>query len=59
MVIMLSLDGNALPNNRQSILGGPARHRVTKAYGPRADQSYLNLFDRPQPGLGWSNPERA
>jgi alpha-glucosidase len=48
--------GEEPPNNWQSIFGGPAWTRTTRADGTPG-QWYLHLFDSSQPDLDWSNPE--
>jgi alpha-glucosidase len=41
-----------LPNNWQSVFGGPAW-----TYVPERDQYYYHMFDPGQPDLNWRNPE--
>ena len=48
-------NGDAPPNNWQSVFGGPAWTRVTRADGTPG-QWYLHLFDESQPDLDWQNP---
>jgi alpha-glucosidase len=47
--------GNTPPNNWQSVFGGPAWTRITRADGT-PEQWYLHLFDTSQPDLDWTNP---
>jgi len=49
------LDGELPPNNWESVFGGPAWSRLTKADGTPG-QWYLHLFDASQPDLDWQNP---
>lgn len=42
----------SLPNNWQSVFGGPAW-----TYVPERDQYYYHMFDPGQPDLNWRNPE--
>lgn len=51
-------DGEAPPNNWQSVFGGPAWTRVTEADG-RPGQWYFHAFDPGQPDFDWRNPEVA
>jgi alpha-glucosidase len=44
--------GGGLPNNWQSVFGGPAW-----TYVPERDQYYYHMFDPGQPDLNWRNPE--
>lgn len=48
-------DGTIPPNNWESVFGGPAWTRVTRADGTPG-QWYLHLFDSSQPDLDWQNP---
>ena len=61
-----SSKSESVPNNWQSIFGGPAWTRVTAGADARpvtgADdetpgQWYLHMFDSTQPDLDWTNPE--
>jgi alpha-glucosidase len=47
-------DGNTPPNNWESVFGGPAWTRVTRADGTPG-QWYLHLFDSSQPDFDWTN----
>jgi len=47
--------GEIAPNNWESVFGGPAWTRITKADGTPG-QWYLHLFDTSQPDLDWNNP---
>jgi len=47
-------NGDAPPNNWESMFGGPAWSRVTRPDGSPG-QWYLHLFDSSQPDLDWSN----
>jgi alpha-glucosidase len=47
-------DGMVPPNNWQSVFGGPAWTRITRADGSPG-QWYLHLFDTSQPDLNWQN----
>ncbi len=51
--------GDEVPNNWQSIFGGPAWTRLAPREddGPLGPQWYLHLFDSTQPDLNWDNPE--
>ncbi|PUB27089.1 alpha-glucosidase [Promicromonospora sp. AC04] len=51
--------GSDVPNNWQSIFGGPAWTRLAPSEddGPLGPQWYLHLFDSTQPDLNWENPE--
>ncbi|MFI2489441.1 glycoside hydrolase family 13 protein [Promicromonospora kroppenstedtii] len=51
--------GDEVPNNWQSIFGGPAWTRLAPREddGPLGPQWYLHLFDSTQPDLNWENPE--
>ena len=44
-------DGDQLPNNWQSMFGGPAWTKTDDG------QWYLHLFDSSQPDLNWANPK--
>ena len=46
--------GEIAPNNWESVFGGPAWTRITKADGTPG-QWYLHLFDTSQPDLDWNN----
>src|SRR5690606_24188645 len=48
--------GDEPPNNWPSVFGGPGWTRVTEADGSPGP-CYLHLFDSPQPGHVWTNPE--
>ncbi|MEO6942735.1 MAG: glycoside hydrolase family 13 protein [Terrimesophilobacter sp.] len=48
-------NGNAPPNNWDSVFGGGAWTRVTRPDGTLG-QWYLHLFDTSQPDLDWRNP---
>jgi alpha-glucosidase len=49
------INGELPPNNWQSVFGGPAWTRLTRADGT-AGQWFLHLFDSSQPDLNWENP---
>ncbi|MDV3220811.1 glycoside hydrolase family 13 protein [Intrasporangium sp.] len=49
-------DGEAPPNNWESVFGGPAWTRVSDADGSPG-QWYLHLFDPAQPDFNWDNRE--
>lgn len=49
-------DGSLPPNNWESVFGGPAWTRETRADGT-AGQWYLHIFDSSQPDLNWHNEE--
>ena len=51
----LGAAGELPPNNWDSVFGGPAWTRVTRADGSPG-QWYLHLFDPSQPDLNWQNP---
>jgi len=51
-------NGELPPNNWQSIFGGAAWTRTTKADGTPG-QWYLHMFDSTQPDLNWDNPKVA
>lgn len=51
----LGVAGELPPNNWDSVFGGPAWTRVTRADGSPG-QWYLHLFDPSQPDLNWQNP---
>ena len=51
----LGAAGELPPNNWDSVFGGPAWTRVTRADGSPG-QWYLHLFDTSQPDLNWQNP---
>lgn len=48
-------NGDAPPNNWESVFGGSAWSRVTGENGAPG-QWYLHLFDSSQPDLNWQNP---
>ncbi len=48
------VDGELPPNNWESVFGGPAWSRVTRADGTPG-QWYLHLFDTSQPDLNWQS----
>lgn len=48
-------DGELPPNNWESVFGGPAWSRLTRADGTPG-QWYLHIFDSSQPDLNWQNP---
>ena len=47
--------GELPPNNCESVFGGPAWTRISRADGTPG-QWYLHLFDSSQPDLDWQNP---
>ena len=49
------VDGALPPNNWQSVFGGPAWTRLTRADGT-AGQWFLHIFDSSQPDLNWQDP---
>lgn len=49
------VDGALPPNNWQSVFGGPAWTRLTRADG-KAGQWFLHIFDSSQPDLNWQDP---
>jgi alpha-glucosidase len=49
-------NGEEPPNNWESVFGGPAWTRLTRADGT-PEQWYLHLFDSSQPDLDWTNEE--
>jgi alpha-glucosidase len=48
-------NGELPPNNWESVFGGPAWTRLTRADGTPG-QWYLHIFDSSQPDLNWENP---
>ena len=48
-------NGDAPPNNWESVFGGPAWTRITNPDGTPG-QWYLHLFDTSQPDLDWTDP---
>ncbi|CAN5459129.1 glycoside hydrolase family 13 protein [soil metagenome] len=48
-------DGELPPNNWESVFGGSAWSRLTRADGTPG-QWYLHIFDSSQPDLNWQNP---
>jgi alpha-glucosidase len=49
------VDGELPPNNWESVFGGSAWSRLTRADGTPG-QWYLHIFDSSQPDLNWQNP---
>jgi alpha-glucosidase len=47
--------GDIMPNNWESVFGGPMWERVTNPDGTPG-QWYLHIFDKSQPDLNWENP---
>jgi len=48
-------NGDVMPNNWESVFGGPMWERVTRPDGTPG-QWYLHIFDKSQPDLNWENP---
>ncbi len=48
-------NGDIMPNNWESVFGGPMWERVTNPDGTPG-QWYLHIFDKSQPDLNWENP---
>ncbi|MDO9395604.1 MAG: glycoside hydrolase family 13 protein [Herbiconiux sp.] len=48
-------NGDEMPNNWESVFGGPMWERTTNPDGSPG-QWYLHIFDRSQPDLNWENP---
>ena len=48
-------NGDIMPNNWESVFGGPMWYRVTRPDGTPG-QWYLHIFDVSQPDLNWENP---
>jgi alpha-glucosidase len=48
-------NGDEMPNNWESVFGGPMWERETRADGTPG-QWYLHIFDKSQPDLNWENP---
>ena len=48
-------NGDEMPNNWESVFGGPMWERVTRPDGTPG-QWYLHIFDKSQPDLNWENP---
>ena len=48
-------NGDIMPNNWESVFGGPMWERVTRPDGTPG-QWYLHIFDKSQPDLNWENP---
>ena len=48
-------NGDIVPNNWESVFGGPMWERVTRPDGTPG-QWYLHIFDKSQPDLNWENP---
>ena len=48
-------NGDEMPNNWESVFGGPMWERVTNPDGTPG-QWYLHIFDKSQPDLNWENP---
>ncbi|WP_291049571.1 glycoside hydrolase family 13 protein [Herbiconiux sp.] len=48
-------NGEEMPNNWESVFGGPMWERVTNPDGTPG-QWYLHIFDKSQPDLNWENP---
>ena len=48
-------NGDTMPNNWESVFGGPMWERVTRPDGTPG-QWYLHIFDKSQPDLNWENP---
>jgi alpha-glucosidase len=51
----LGPNGDIMPNNWESVFGGPMWERVTNPDGTPG-QWYLHIFDKSQPDLNWENP---
>ena len=51
----LGPNGDEMPNNWESVFGGPMWERVTRPDGTPG-QWYLHIFDKSQPDLNWENP---
>jgi len=48
-------NGDIMPNNWESVFGGPMWERVINPDGSKG-QWYLHIFDKSQPDLNWENP---
>ncbi|WP_291045770.1 glycoside hydrolase family 13 protein [Herbiconiux sp.] len=48
-------NGDEMPNNWESVFGGPMWEREIRADGTLG-QWYLHIFDKSQPDLNWENP---
>ncbi|MFB2585462.1 glycoside hydrolase family 13 protein [Herbiconiux liukaitaii] len=48
-------NGDEMPNNWESVFGGPMWERTTNPDGTPG-QWYLHIFDKSQPDLNWQNP---
>ncbi len=48
-------NGDEMPNNWESVFGGPMWERTTNPDGTPG-QWYLHIFDKSQPDLNWENP---
>ncbi len=51
----LGPNGDEMPNNWESVFGGPMWERTTRPDGTPG-QWYLHIFDKSQPDLNWENP---
>ncbi len=49
--------GKSVPNNWESVFGGPTWHEVNDADGNPSGWWYLHIFDKSQPDLDWDNNE--
>jgi alpha-glucosidase len=50
------VDGEDVPNDWQSVFGGPAWDPILDEAGRATGSWYLHLFDVSQPDLNWENP---